>query len=155
MPSRRKEIAMTDAEIADFVAGQKRLHMATNGPGGFPHVVPMNFAYIDGMVHMLSYGASQKTLNLRRDPRMAVMLEAGNAYQELRGVTIQGEAELVEGDIELANRVSAGIAAKENPATAPRREPGVMEQRRTKRAVIRLRPQRVFSWDHRKLQGRY
>ena len=43
MPSRREQIAMTDAEVRACLGAQRRIILVTNGPGGMPHPVPMNY----------------------------------------------------------------------------------------------------------------
>jgi len=137
MPSRRAAIAMTPSEVEHFLETSKKLHLATAGRDGYPHLVPMHFAVIEGKIHLLTYGRSQKVLNLRRHPKMTVMLEDGDSYFQLRGVAIQGEAEIIENDMDLANQVAAGIHLKEHPEDAPARDESVMQQRRTKRVVVR------------------
>ena len=87
---------MSEAEIAALFAECKSLQVATLGPQGEPHLTTLWYTVHDGKVMFETYGKSQKVMNLRRDPRIAVLCEAGTEYAELRGVSIQGRAELVE-----------------------------------------------------------
>ncbi len=155
MTKRRSTIAMTPDEQEAFLQEGHTLQVATNGPGGYPHLVAMFYGVIDGKVHFTTYAKSQKVQNLRRDPKITVMVETGKLYSELRGLVIQGQAEIIEGDLELAARVVEGSRAgtgRAQDTTSP-----TEDARRTlaKRVVIRVNPVHVYSWDHRKLGGIY
>jgi ribosomal protein L24E len=56
----------------------------------------MWYVVVDGLIHFTTFAKSQKVLNLRRNPKISVMLEAGKKYEELRGMVIEGEGEIVE-----------------------------------------------------------
>ena len=61
------------------------------GGDGYPHAVPMWFIVDDdGCVSMTTYGRSQKAVNLRRNPQVALLVESGVRYDELKGVLIRG-----------------------------------------------------------------
>jgi PPOX class probable F420-dependent enzyme len=155
MPKRRNQITMTDAEQAAFLREGRTLQVASIGPHGYPHQAAMWYALIDGLVHFTTYARSQKVQNLRRNPRISVMLEAGTLYEELRGLVIEGDAEIIEGDVELAARVMQ-MSGSRRPAELPAGPPAEQTLRAVaKRAVVRVLPRRVYSWDHRKLGGRY
>lgn len=155
MPKRRTQIAMTDAEQAAFLREGHTLEVASIGARGYPHQVAMWYALIDGVVHFTTYAHSQKVQNLRRNPKVSVMLETGTAYSELRGLVIEGDAEIIEGDTELAARVMM-ISGSRRPAEPPAGPPSEQTLRAVaKRAVIRVNPVHVYSWDHRKLGGTY
>jgi pyridoxine/pyridoxamine 5'-phosphate oxidase len=148
MPKRRNQIAMTEEEQATFLREGHTLQVASIGPHGYPHQAAMWYALIDGVVHFTTYARSQKVLNLRRDPKISVMLETGTPYAELRGLVI-------EGDTELAARVMQ-MSGSRRPAELPAAPPSEQTLRAVaKRAVIRVSPVRVYSWDHRKLGGAY
>jgi PPOX class probable F420-dependent enzyme len=155
MPKRRNQIAMTEEEQAAFLREGHTLEVASIGPNGYPHQVAMWYALIDGRIHFTTYARSQKVLNLRRDPKISVMLETGTPYNELRGMVIEGDAEIIEDDVELAARV-ATMASSRRPAEPPSAPPSEGTRRAVaKRAVVRVNPVRVYSWDHRKLGGTY
>jgi PPOX class probable F420-dependent enzyme len=155
MPKRRNQIAMTDDEQASFLREGHTLQVASIGPHGFPHLAAMWYALIDGKVHFTTYARSQKVRNLRRNPRISVMLEAGTPYNELRGLVIEGNAAIIEGDADLAARVAA-MSGSRRPAEPPPGPPTEQTLRAVaKRVVIRVDPVHVYSWDHRKLGGTY
>lgn len=155
MPKRRNTIAMTDEEQQAFLREGHTLQVASIGPDGYPHQVAMWYALIDGKVHFTTYAKSQKVLNLQRNPRVSVMLETGKPYNELRGLVIEGDADIIEGDTALAARVAA-MSSSRRPAEEPTAPPTEQTLRAVaKRAVIRVNPVKVYSWDHRKLGGVY
>ncbi len=155
MPSRRAQIQMTDQEQKKFLADGWTLQIASIGPNGWPHLIAMWYAVIDGLIHFTTFTKSQKILNLQRDPRVTCMLEQGDKYEELQGLVIEGEAEVISDDPDLTLRVLQHTGAKYRGS--PIDAPLDADRRRlaAKRAVVRVHPKRVYSWDHRKLSGRY
>ena len=137
---------MTDAEVQQFLAETSRfLQVSTIGRTGVPQLSTMGFAMIDGLVHFQGYGTSQKMVNLRRDPRITVMVEDGQSYNSLRGVVIEGRAELID-DTAITNQVMNLIGQR----FFGRSEQGERSAA-TKRITVRVHPERVYSWDHGKL----
>jgi nitroimidazol reductase NimA-like FMN-containing flavoprotein (pyridoxamine 5'-phosphate oxidase superfamily) len=67
--SRRDQIRMTDDEVASFLDEQRVVTCASIGPDGRPHLMPPWFVPDDGTLLAWTYAASQKAVNLRRDPR--------------------------------------------------------------------------------------
>ena len=98
MPSRRGQNEMTQEEQAEFLATGWTLQVASLGPEGFPHLVAMWYGMVDGAIHFTTFAKAQKVINLKRDPRITCMLESGEEYQELRGLVIEGEAEVIQGN---------------------------------------------------------
>ncbi|HJU18021.1 MAG TPA: pyridoxamine 5'-phosphate oxidase family protein [Stellaceae bacterium] len=147
--NRRQQIRMTEAEIAAFLREQDKAALATIGEDGFPHVVAMGYVVEDGAIMMTSYAKAQKVLNIRRNPKVGLMVETGGAYAELRGVMIRGPCEVIEGEAAVKAAFVTMRAARggsSNPAALASAG---------KRVVLRLVPEKVTSWDHRKLAGRY
>ena len=95
MPKRRDLISMSEAEMWDFIEGQKSAQVATINRDGSPHLTTLWFAILDGKLVLETFSKSQKVVNLVRDPRIAVLLESGETYEQLRGVSINATAELV------------------------------------------------------------
>jgi hypothetical protein len=157
--SRRDQIKMTDAEIRAFVESRKTITIVSNGVGGYPHPMPMWFARDpDGSIRMATYRTSQKIVNIQRDPRVSLICESGTEYAELKGVVFYGQAELVD-DFNLAvdTLLRAGGRGDGLPADAAAAKPilDAMRKNAEKRFVIRVKPDRVVSWDHAKLGGTY
>src|SRR5215467_2655788 len=95
--NRRQQIQLSPDEQAAFFRERKKAALATIDKDGFPHVVAMNYFARGGAFYMTSYGKAQKVVNVRRNPRVALMIEAGDEYAELRGVMIRGRCEILEG----------------------------------------------------------
>ena len=155
--SRRDKIRLSDEEIRDFLAGRKTIIVCSNGPRGFPHSMPMWFAVDDdGAIRMTTFRKSQKVRNIQRDPRVSLLAEDGLEYSELRGVVFYGDCEIVD-DIEVVKDTLVRITAREagdDPAALEGMK-NVITATAAKRVCLLLRPQRVVSWDHRKLGGTY
>ena len=154
MPSRRSNIALTPEEQKAFLQDGWTIQIASNGPKGFPHLVAMWYVVIDGKVHFTTFGKSQKVVNLRRDPKITAMLESGKAYSELRGMVIEGNAELL-GDTPVTAKVMGLVGAKYNGIPVPTDTPEAVLKVASKRVVIRINPVDIYTWDHGKLGGRY
>ncbi len=152
--ARRHDIALTPEERRQFLEESHTIILTSLDPRGYPHSVAMWYVVDpDGTVAMTTFGKSQKALNLRRDPRCALLVESGRTYEELKGVLIRGRA-VLDAEVEHVLDVLEEINAKYNRS----RVPGIREALRaqaTKRVVIRIRAERVSSWDHRKLGGTY
>ena len=151
--SRRAEITMTEAEIADFLAPPRNLQVATINRDGTPHLVTMYYAVIDDRIAFWTYRKSQKVLNLKRDPRITVLVEDGKSYGELRGVSIAGRAILSEDReavMDIGKRLFVRYFGDLNEAAMA----GV-EASGAKRIAITVEPEHVVSWDHGKLGGGY
>jgi len=156
--SRRDQIRMTDGEIRDFLRENKTIIINSIGPDGYPHPMPMWFSFDDALVvSMTTFRKSQKILNLRRDPRVSLLVESGLEYQELKGVVIYGRAELSEDldEVIAALLAAAGQEAPADDEAAQTAMRDVMEKTASKRTVIRVEPERIISWNHAKLGGVY
>jgi PPOX class probable F420-dependent enzyme len=156
VPSRRDQIKLTDRERDELLATERIVVVSSHGPRGWPHMMPLWYVLRDGEIWVWTYAKSQKVKNLERDPRATLLVETGVEYGELRGVMIEAEAELirdtdqiVEFGKELTIRYSEGIDAVEGDAAA------ALVAQAPKRVAIHFRPQRVATWDHRKLGGVY
>lgn len=147
---------MTAEEVRPYLLSQARMIVVSNGPGGFPHPVPMNFTLDgEGRVLITTFAKSQKVRNLERDPRASLLVESGEAYEELKSVIFYAQAEILrDPDAVLAGH--ALMAGKSQ--TRAEDIAGKQEQIRSslaKRVIVRFTPQRTISWDHRKLGDYY
>jgi PPOX class probable F420-dependent enzyme len=145
----RPDIRLTPDEQAAFLRSQRKCALATLDRDGFPHIVAMNFAFRDGAYYMSSYGKAQKVVNIRRDPKVAIMVETGGAYAELKGIMVRGDCEIIE-DPERVRTIFEWLGAAregERPTGSARSVP--------KRVVLKIVPHKTVTWDHSKLGGRY
>src|SRR5437899_2521172 len=132
--NRRRQIQLSPVEQAAFLREHRKAALATLDKDGFPHVVAMNFFAKDGAFYMTSYGKAQKVVNIRRNPKVALMMEAGNTYSELRGVMIRGHCEIIEG----ADAVRAAFAAMAEARGATPARPSAAGDSATKRVVLKI-----------------
>ena len=155
---RRDQIQMTDAEIRGFLRTRKTIILSSIGRGGVPHPMPMWFVADDDLVvSMATFRGTQKILNLQRDPRVSLLVESGREYSELKGVVIYGRAELSEDTDAIIASLEAASQKETSEADAETRAAMKESIRKSasKRILIRVKPERIISWDHSKLEGAY
>lgn len=145
----RAKIVMSDGEIAEFIERSRTATMATVLPSGRPHLVAMWYAVLDGEIWFETKAKSQKAVNLRRDPTVTVMIEDGLTYDTLRGVSIDGHAEIID-DPETNLRVGISVWERYTGPYTDEMKPFV-DQMMNNRISVRVVPSRMRSWDHRKL----
>ena len=151
--NRRNQIRMNDEEIRAFLEEQRKLQVATIDHDGWPHLVAMWYVLINDEVVFWTYARSQKAINLRRDPRLTCLVEAGERYEELRGVQIKGQA-AINDELATVQRIGEAIWERyTGPLNENTRQ--MVTVQAAKRVVIFVKPVEVVSWDHRKLGGGY
>jgi PPOX class probable F420-dependent enzyme len=143
-PSRRAAIAMTPEEVAAFLAEQRTLVCATIGRDGWPHLMPLWYLVRDGECWAWTYAKSQKVRNLERDPRCTLQVEAGERYDELRGVMLRCTCRLHR-DLDTVAGVGSDLAER----YAAHRE--AMLRQAPKRVAMQFAVRDIASWDHSKL----
>jgi PPOX class probable F420-dependent enzyme len=149
---------MSPPEWRSFLNVERTAVLASAGSqqSPYPHLVAMWYVPQANGLLMWTYAKSQKVRNLRRDPRVSALVEAGNRYDELRGVLIQADAEIIE---DFDQVLELGTALHERYAEADSTESPdeiarSVRAQAAKRVVIRVPFSRVVSWDHRKLNAR-
>ena len=147
--NQRSTIVMSDEEIDQFLAGTRSMTLATIGPDGQPHLVAMWFAVIDGEICFETKAKSQKAINLSRNPKVSLLVEDGATYEQLRGVSIEGTAEVID-DPEFLWRIGVNIWERHYAPYSDDVKPFV-EAMLNKRVAVRVKPERIRSWDHEKL----
>ena len=147
--NQRRAIVMSPDEVAGFLAERHTATMCTVNVDGSIHAVAMWYGFSDGRLAVQTKAKSQKARNVARDQRMTCLVEAGERYDELRGVELVGRAELVEDPdrlwevgVSVYDRYIAPYTEAARPAVAAMLH---------KRVAIVLHVERTVSWDHRKL----
>jgi PPOX class probable F420-dependent enzyme len=152
---RRKTIALTADEQRRYLEGSHTIILTSIDGRGYPHSVAMWYVVeADGKVVMTTFAKSQKALNLEREPRCALLVESGRTYEELKGLLIRGRAAL-ERDEEKVLDVLEQVHRKYGTPGPGGSLREAMRAQARKRVVIRVRPERISSWDHGKLAGAY
>jgi PPOX class probable F420-dependent enzyme len=144
---------MTDEEVAEFLLQERTVICATNGQDGFPHLMPLWYVVRAGTIWAWTFAKSQKVRNLERDPRATLQVEAGDAYEQLRGVmlrtdvTIHRDTEIVEAlGLELFDRYrSDGVDGLTDEVRA------MVRAQAPKRVALQFVERSRATWDHRKL----
>jgi len=145
----RDVVKMTPEEVDAFLAERRPMSMCTLNHDGTIHAVAMWYGFLEGAVAVESKAKAQKVLNLRRDPRMTCLMEAGDSYDELRGVELVGRAEIVDDPDRMWELGVSVFDRYQGPYTEEMRP--LVETMLHKRVVIKVHVDRVVSWDHRKL----
>lgn len=147
--NQRAQIVMSEAEIADFLASSRTGTLATIGHDGQPHLTAMWYAVVDGEIWIETKAKSQKAVNLRRNPRVTFLIEDGDTYDTLRGASFEGTAEIVDNP-DAIFRVGVSVWERYTGPYTEDARPAV-EMMMNKRIAVRLKVNRLRSWDHRKL----
>lgn len=151
---RRNAIQMTLRERQEFLQQTKTIILSTIDRHGYPHSVPMWYEMDGPLFLMTTYAKSQKAVNIRRDSRVALLAEAGETYDQLRGVLIRGRAELVD-DVDACVAILLRVHEKMAGAPLPPGADPALRAQASKRVLIKVTAEHVSSWDHRKLGGVY
>jgi Pyridoxamine 5'-phosphate oxidase len=146
---RARAIAMTPDEVDALLAEQHTCRVATVGTNG-PHATPLWFVWQDGAIWLTSLSRSQRWTDLQNDPRIAVVVDAGEGYTELRGVELRGRVQVV-GEVPRTGEPVPELDGPEQ-AMADRYTGGTIV-RDGRHAWLKLVPEKITSWDFRKLPG--
>jgi nitroimidazol reductase NimA-like FMN-containing flavoprotein (pyridoxamine 5'-phosphate oxidase superfamily) len=124
---RRREIQLTPDEQHALLHIAPKAALATLDQDGFPHVVAMSYLAKDGAIYMTSYAKAQKVLNIRRNPRVGVLIETGERYTDYRGVMVRGYCEIIE-DPPQVETIIQEIGAKNRDTGHPQGDAGENRQ---------------------------
>lgn len=153
MTSGRSKVQLSDQEIDDFLIANMKVQVATIGRAGEPHLTTLFYVVDRGRIAFWTYASSQKIANLRRDPRTSCLVEDGEDYGELRGVSIQGRAVLVEDYDEIRTLGARVVARMAGGVDLGELGEEIVAGQARKRIGVIVEPEKVASWDHRKMQA--
>ncbi|MBL7500568.1 pyridoxamine 5'-phosphate oxidase family protein [Frankia sp. CNm7] len=145
---RGRKIAMTPAEVDAFLTEERTCRLATMGANG-PHATPLWFVWNGTALWLSSLVKSQRWTDIERDPRVAVVVDAGHDFRELRGVELRGRLESV-GEVPRVGTPDPDLDALErlHALKYTGREEKHYDGRH---AWLRLTPEKITSWDFRKM----
>lgn len=142
MPIPREQLRLTDEELDELMRTTRTLHVATVSPDGGPHVVPLWFIWHDGTVWINNLRRSRRSRDIQAGSPVALCVDTGEHYGELRGVVLYGRFEEVVEDERLPT-IREGFASKYwGAGSVPELKSHVW---------LRMRPDRMASWDFRKI----
>ncbi|OAA27372.1 Pyridoxamine 5'-phosphate oxidase [Frankia sp. EI5c] len=149
---RGRRIALSAEEVDTLLTEQRTCRVATLTASGGPHVSPLWYAWDGTALWLYSIVRSQRWADLLRDPRAAVVVDAGDDFGELRGVELRGRFEPVGPVPRTGQEEQPELAAPERLFAARYGGgPGGSMYHDGRHAWLRLVPDKVASWDHRKL----
>jgi PPOX class probable F420-dependent enzyme len=144
---------MSDAEVAAFLEEERTVICATIGRDGFAHLMPLWYVMRGDEVWSWTFAKSQKVQNLEREPRATLQVEAGEEYQELRGVMLKCDV-TVHRETERVAELGTELYTRYAPNHAGELDDSVREmvlQQAPKRVALQFRARSRATWDHRKL----
>jgi general stress protein 26 len=157
--SRRDQIRMTDGEVLAFLEEERTVVCATNGRRGWPHLMPLWYvvrrAEADGDRPELwawTFAKSQKTRNLERDARATLQVEAGEDYDQLRGVMFECDV-VVHSDVDTIRALALELFGRYGGVNDDVR--AMIDNQAPKRVALQFVERSRATWDHRKLGGTY
>src|SRR3984957_10049625 len=148
---RGRKIAMDKAELDAFLASERTCRLATSSPQG-PHLTALWFAWDGTAMWIYSIVRSQRWTDLERDGRVAVLVDAGEEYFELRGAELRGTAEFV-GAVPWTGAPDPDLAEPEKLMARKYHGGESMTNPDGRHAWLRLVPGKITSWDFRKIAG--
>jgi hypothetical protein len=148
---RGRKIAMTKEELDAFLTAEHTCRVATSSPQG-PHLTALWFAWDGAALWIYSVVKSQRWTDLERDGRVAVLVDAGEEYGELRGAELRGTAEFV-GAVPWTGAPDPELAEPERLMARKYHGADAMKNPDGRHAWLRLVPDKITSWDFRKLPG--
>ena len=147
--NQRGQIKMTPEEVDAFLRERHSMTMSTISPDGSIHSVAMWYGFLEGAIAFETKKKAQKVQNLLRDPRLTCLVEAGETYDQLRGVSLVGTGEVIEEPDRLWE-LGVSVFERYNAPYTEEMKPFV-EVMLNKRVVVKLHVAKTVTWDHRKL----
>jgi hypothetical protein len=151
---RGRRIALTPEEIDALLAEQRVCRVATLTSSGAPHISPLWFVWDGTSLWLYSIVRSQRWTDLLRDPRAAVVVDAGDGFGELHGVELRGRFEPVGECPRTGQEEDAELATPERlfaDKYMPNPEGAMFHDNR--HGWLRMTPEKIASWDHRKMNS--
>jgi nitroimidazol reductase NimA-like FMN-containing flavoprotein (pyridoxamine 5'-phosphate oxidase superfamily) len=148
----RQYVAMSRKEVWKFLDSQRRVYLGFAMENGYPHVTPIWFVVIGEKVYMRAQDYKVK-VGLAAKGKACVVIDDGDKYRELRGAVMWGRTKIVA-DVRLVATVTALFEAKYSERQWKAEEmpkDWVRERAKEKRAFIEFVPEKVDSWDNRKV----
>ena len=148
------DLQLDSQEVDSLLKAETRLRIATLGPGSEINLTPMTFGWAGGCIYIFARG--QKVANLRRDSTATVLVDIGDAWRELKGVMLHGNATVLESADDEASdphliEAQYDLGRKHGLTKDGKHISYVQSaQGRTRRWIV-FRPHRLVSWDNAKL----
>jgi PPOX class probable F420-dependent enzyme len=147
--NQRAQIKMTPEEVEAFLNERHSMTMSTIAGDATIHSVAMWYGFLEGAIAFETKAKAQKVVNLRRNPALTCLVEAGETYDQLRGVTLIGTGEIIDDPARMWE-LGVSVFERYNGPYSDEMKPFV-EAMLNKRVVVKLHVNKTVTWDHRKL----
>jgi PPOX class probable F420-dependent enzyme len=147
--NQRAQIKMSPEEVEEFLNERHSMTMSTISGDGTIHSVAMWYGFLEGAIAFETKAKAQKVVNLRRNPALTCLVEAGETYDQLRGVTLIGTGEIIDDPARMWE-LGVSVFERYNGPYSDEMKPFV-EAMLNKRVVVKLHVNKTVTWDHRKL----
>ena len=142
---------MTTVERDEFLSVERTGRVATSNQDT-PHVTPLWFVWDGTALWITSLVRAQRWVDIEHNPRVAIVVDAGHDYLELRGVTIAGTAESV-GEVPYSGEPNLELDAIAT-LFADKYNGGAVTAPDGAHAWLKVTPTKITSWDFRKIRTR-
>jgi PPOX class probable F420-dependent enzyme len=149
---RGRRIAMSETEVDAYLGVERTCRVATVKASGAPHVTPLWFLWHNRELWLTTLTKSQRWTDLERDPHVSVVVDSGDGYMELCGVELSGRVEVV-GEVPRVGEPNAELDEIERLNALKYQGPNGSVRHDGRHAWVRLRPDRIVSWDFRKIKS--
>jgi len=116
--------------------------LSTIDAQGYPHAVPLGYHREGDLLYVNARG--QRLTNARRNPRVSLLLEDGREMADLRGLLIQGDAEVVDDPAEVLEVTRRSMRWRGTP------EDTLPTEVRPGGAFLRITLRKLVTWDNPK-----
>ena len=136
---------MTTDEVQEFLDSRPGwITLTTQGADGYPHSIPIGYFRLGDVVYMGCRPNTQKTKNIGRNSKVSLSLESGSSMQDIKGILLQGDAEVITDperllELQREGGRQRGMSEEDLPTEA-----------RSGSAHIAVTPTKVISWDYAK-----
>jgi len=126
--------------IAKLIEWERVARVATAGPGGMPHVVPVCHVVLDGRLYFASGTDGRKVKNIEANPQVALSVDLySDDWSQIRGVMVQGRASVIARGPRF-RKIRSRLYAKYP------QYPGEAALDESDSVVVEVTPTHVFSW---------
>ena len=134
---------MTRQEAYEFLDSKPGwITLSTIGPDGYPHTVPLGYFRFGDQILMGVRSGTRKVKNIQANPRVTLLLESGKKGEDIKGLMIQGIANVHTDPDETVRYAREAARLRGVPEAELPTEP------RQNAAYIRVGPQVFRSWDY-------
>lgn len=143
MPLPRSILRLTDEELDELLTTEKVLRAGTVNDDGKPHVAPLWFIWYDGAIWLNSLRRSRRSSDLAAGSKVALCVDTGDSYWELKGAVLYGTPLAATDDPQLPDARKAFAQKNWGIDDLP---PEIKSH-----VWLKLVPERIVSWDFAKI----